>query len=142
MPIITIPLVKAESKLVNSLLHSIQKQDNRITIYSDGRIDFDSNTYLRLKDDRGGAVGMYCLVSTKRRQGYGSLLLKYLTKAADKHRITLRLYASANSLLPGALDQDQLEKFYERFGFEESFNYDISIGFPMIRKPKRYTFKL
>jgi len=50
-----------------------------------------------------------------RSQGYGTALMEKVTEDADLEEVTLAL-----EICPyGELDYDQLQSWYERFGFEE-----------------------
>lgn len=77
-----------------------------------------------------------------RGKGLGSVLLSRIIKAADKEKITLVLEAvsygsfgsSANNVV-GANDDDQLKKWYARYGFRQ---HPIASCY-LMRRPRKAT---
>lgn len=76
----------------------------------------------------GGSVWLFSLRSLERGKGYGSLVLDWLCRVADKHSATL-------SLIPAPFGEGQklsyedLCRWYERHGFEWTTT-------SMVRKPR------
>ena len=51
---------------------------------------------------------------SERGKGWGTALMNYVTTAADRHAVALLLEVKSE----GAMSDAQLERFYERFGFQ------------------------
>lgn len=85
-------------------------------------------------DGRGLLHRVY---SKDRGKGQAKALLRHVTAWADENDLELYLCAQAyGHPVQTILDNNQLIKFYEKFGFERTDTDDIQLSnIPMTRKP-------
>lgn len=69
-----------------------------------------------------GVVWLDSIRSFEKGTGAGSQALKYLTEMADRHGITLRLYARPFETEAPGLEQESLIMWYEQNGFAKEFS--------------------
>lgn len=61
--------------------------------------------------------------------GYGSSMLKEILEKADKEHISTCLHANCGIYEDGGLNQEELENWYFRNGFNLCYDLDPSIGY-------------
>lgn len=105
------------------------------------KIRTNGNLEIKLsKSGRENTIRLNYLKSTKPKNGEATKFMKWLTKQADKHQVTLTLcaqpvgYSWNKDELP---NKDKLKQWTERLGFKVKFQYPDSEGYEMVREPRQ-----
>ena len=88
--------------------------------------------YLKANWDYQGQEGQICeledvfVPQELRRQGIASIMMIMLTNWADKHNITIELFAQSTD---DSVEDYELVKFYRNFRFESHGDYDQCMAY-------------
>ena len=84
-----------------------------------------------------GVVWLDSIRSFEKGTGQGSQALKFLTEMADRHGVTLRLYARPYETEAPGLEQETLIRWYEQNGFTKEFSEQMGEhSYRMTRNPQ------
>ena len=68
------------------------------------------------------------IISEEKGMGYGSSMLQEILDYAEERGLSVCLHANANYFDEEGLDQEQLEEWYIRYGFEPVYYLDSNNG--------------
>ena len=85
---------------------------------------------------REGRLRLKTITATEPRSGAGSLVLRRLTRIADKHAVTMELTSSPYGEEKDRISHEKLQAWYQDHGFKPETGYDPALGY-MIREPNK-----
>lgn len=86
--------------------------------------------------EREGRLRLKTIHSDEPKSGAGALVMRRLTKIADKHGATMELTSAPYGEEKGRISHEKLQAFYEGHGFKLEKGYDPALGY-MVREPKK-----